>query len=167
MNYLLQKQLLCILLLISSISFGQKGDSFFENVAITDINTVDNGDNTFYYTITLKDFSKLEALPSGLGLNGYIFMDNGQFNDAKANDGIYSSKEHKPLSWLTSHPINKKVFYDQEFKYQNSLQRSARGLSCKFERCGCPCSNGYSCPACDWHGFNCWIITECQIGIDF
>lgn len=145
---------------------SQNKDSFFENVAITNIIAVEQEAKTFYYELTIEDFSGKEILPKGFGLAGYTFADNGEFNDKTKGDGIYSSIETKSLNYLKSNPIKYTIVHDQSFKFMSQLLSNGKRaiISCTFVPCGCPCSNGINCGACAQFGWTCWRLTECDIG---
>jgi hypothetical protein len=153
-----------IFMLVSNFTYSQMADGKYidENVAIIDVSTIDVGKNMVASVIALKDFNGSKSLPEGFSLNGYTFMDNGNFNDRKANDGRYTSKETKVNSNLKNNSKLNTVFTTGSFQYQNELNYQYRGIGCSFERCGCPSSCG-SCPACDWYGWDCWRIKECEL----
>lgn len=170
-NLKIFKQVVIVLLVcLSNSMIGQKtSDTFFENVAIIDVKAVKTNDGKYHYELKLKDFSGREVMPEGFGLKGQAFMDNGKYNDRKANDGIYTAREKIPQKKLTEKPISQTVFYDESFKYINLLpsDNQQRGIGCKFKRCGCPCSTGLTCVVCMEFGWSCWIATECELIFDF
>jgi hypothetical protein len=165
MKYLKKIILFVVLfVMVSNFTYSQMADGKYidENVAIIDVSTIDVGKNMVASVITLKDFNGSKSLPEGFSLNGYTFMDNGNFNDRKANDGHYTSKETKVNSNLKNNSKLNTVFTTSSFQYQNELNYQYRGIGCSFERCGCPSSCG-SCPACDWYGWDCWRVKECEL----
>jgi hypothetical protein len=165
MKYLKKTVLFVVIFVMASnFTYSQMADGKYidENVAIIDVSTIDVGKNMIASVITLKDFNGSKSLPEGFSLNGYTFMDNGNFNDRKANDGRYTSKETKVNSNLKNNNKLNTVFTTSSFQYQNELNYQYRGIGCSFERCGCPSSCG-SCPACDWYGWDCWRVKECEI----
>jgi len=155
-----------LFIFVSNIIHSQVSDVLFENIAITNIKAIEKTNGKFYYELTLKDFSGQNLLPEGFGLSGHTFMDNGNFNDKKANDGIYTAKEETSIAKLREHPITQTVIYDESFKFENKLKISQRGVGCKIRSCGCPCDDGINCPACSIFGFNCWTIYDCEFIID-
>lgn len=157
-----------MILTISIVSNAQESTTFFQNVAITDMDAVKNQNGTFQYSLTLTDFSGKEILPAGFGLYGYIFADDGKNGDKKANDGIYTARQKRNINILKNNPIKNTTFYDSSFRHQNRLVGSSNqriGISCKVEKCGCPCSNGNNCGACSQLGWSSWMITECEVDL--
>ena len=169
MKYLKKFAILIILILVNHTVNAQTESYFQENIAITDLEAVKLTDGTFFYQLRLKDFGKGKLLPEGFGISGYSFMDNGQFNDAVAGDGIYAAQQTLDSKLLKSQPITKTTFYDQKFKHNQSLLDSGGttindGVGCRFRLCGCPCSS-YPCPVCELFGWSCWEPYDCEIFI--
>ncbi len=165
MRYLKNTILLVVIfVMVSNFAYSQvaEGKYIDENVAIVDVSTIDVGKNMVASVITLKDFNGSQSLPEGFSLNGYTFMDNGNFNDRIANDGRYTSLETAVNSNLKNKGKPNTIFTTSSFRYQNELNYQYRGIGCTFERCGCPSSCG-SCPACDMFSWDCWRVKECEI----
>lgn len=169
MKYLKTLPIIILLLCLNQTVEAQSETYFKENMAITDLAAVKNTNGTFYYQLKLKNYGKRKVLPEGFGMKGQVFMDNGQFNDAVAGDGIYTSMEHLDAGLLKSRPITKTTFYDVDFQHIGSLSGTGgttinQGVGCKFRQCGCPCSS-YPCPACTIFGWSCWEPYDCEISI--
>ncbi len=171
------------LLYFSSIGQQSKGDKITDdylnqNIAFTKIEKRNLESGLYLVEISVKDFNKSESLPVGFGLKGLAFSDDGKKNDLKANDGIYTSTTALNLSEKQSDILGRQIVgssfqYYQEL-YLNSSSNNVNHLlqvsqvysifKCKFKKCGCPCPQG-SCPACEWFGWQCWEVTECEIGL--
>jgi hypothetical protein len=150
--------------LISSKTFAQTQQYIQENIAITNVAYLDQNDGSFIIKVQLKDYGGKNQLPEGFGLNGITFSDNGKNNDTKAGDGIYYSKERGDYKKISGKTPKYTTVTDVTFKHGSKLGKTT-GITCKFKKCGCPCPDGGTCPACEWWGWSCWELTECEIGI--
>ncbi|MEP2936646.1 MAG: hypothetical protein ABJM06_10420 [Gilvibacter sp.] len=162
------KLTILILILFGSISsnaIAQTEKYLQQNIAITDLEYIDQNDGSFIIKLTLTDFGGKNQLPPGFALNGVVFSDDGKKNDPKAGDGIYYSHERGDYKKISGKTPKNKTFMDVTFKHGSKLGRGT-GISCKFKKCGCPCPGGVTCPVCIWWGWSCWEVTECEIGID-
>lgn len=147
-----------------------------ENIALTNITGRSISAVDFVYEITVKDFKKTIPLPEGFGLNGKVFSDNGQGFDLVKNDGIYTSHESYKMDASNAKVRQQpQTVFDESFRYGASLKQagaagtdvSGPGISCKIRKCGCPCSNGGTCPACEWWGWQCLQLYDCVVTIGF
>ena len=151
-------------------------DYLNQNIAFTKIEKRSLETGLYFVEITVKDFNKSAILPLGFGLKGLAFSDNGKQNDLKAGDGIYTSTTALNFSGKESDILGRQIV-GSSFKYYNELYTNFssyqsntllqdsqvnRIIKCKFRKCGCPCPSG-SCPACDWFGWQCWEIIECEV----
>lgn len=171
------------MLALTAHSYGQKQlmewpESYLrENIAFTDFRGREISSTSFVYELKVTDFKKTVPLPAGFGLNGKVFSDDGQGNDKVRGDGIYTSHE----TFLSS-AANAKIraeslsIVDQSFRHGVSLRQAQTessvedvgpGIKCKFRKCGCPCTNGKTCYACKWWGWQCVEIVECEVEIGF
>ena len=167
--------------LISSFAQGQRQPTEWsetylrENIALSNITGRAISAQDFVYEMKVTDFKKTIPLPEGFGLNGKVFSDNGQGFDLVKGDGIYTSHESYRMD-----ASNVKVrqqpqtVFDESFKHKSSLRQggsstdvSGPGISCKIRKCGCPCSNGNTCPACEWWGWQCLQLYDCVVTIGF
>lgn len=160
-----------------------------ENVAFLDMRTrtVDNG--SYVREIVVVDFKKSEKLIENFGLEEDLFSDNGQGFDARAGDGIYTSKKSYPHTekvpfesvGRVKSAVNK-IITNNRFNYKEQLY-SIIGipsedasikigiptvkvhLECDAERCDCP--SQCLCIACDM-GWTSWCIDwkNCKIDVD-
>ncbi|MFZ1527418.1 MAG: hypothetical protein WAT19_01625 [Ferruginibacter sp.] len=153
----------------SDISF----DYIKKSVAITKTAAREISKTEYVVELTLTDYAGTQKLPTGFGLKNAVFVDDGIGNDLKAGDGVYTSKEKFLFKTASRQDLEKNtVYFDESFSYIAKIgtDKSLIGkikFSCKFTKCGCPCSDGGTCPACTWWGHSCWIISECEIGIEF
>jgi len=147
-----------------------------ENIAFTNITGRSISAQDFVYEMKVTDFKKTIPLPTGFGLNGKVFSDNGQGFDLVKGDGIYTSHEAYQMDASNARVRQQpQTVFDESFKYGSTLKQAAGGstdvsgpgISCKIRKCGCPCSNGSTCPACEWWGWQCLQLYDCVVTIGF
>jgi len=144
-----------------------------ENVAFTNISGRAVSADKFVYEIEVADFKKTVPMPPGFGLNGIVFADNGLGNDLVKGDGIYTSDDLFQMTAERSSLIQKNYsVYDEAFLFEQNLKEagsetevSGPGIKCKIRKCGCPCRNGYSCRACEWWGWQCLQLYDCEVSL--
>jgi hypothetical protein len=156
---------------------------FQKNVAITNARVRSLNATTYVRELLLVDFAKQEPLMGSFGFRTDGFFDDGQGNDAKAGDGIYTSRntyEHsgsvpylreQPVRSVVSGPITDYAFlHDQALN--NNIQggggktalAAGPGIKVKLVRCSCP--QECRCLACDWGWTNwCLAVEEVEIEI--
>lgn len=174
---------------LTADSFGQKqlmewSENYLqENISFTDLKSREVTATTVVYEVRVTDHRKLLPLPVGFGFNGKVFADNGRGYDRVSGDGIYTTMEAYPVTAgsarLKQNPVS---IIDQSFKYNNSVSMKQAGesgsdgvlddgpgikIKCKFKKCGCPCTNGKTCTACEWWGWQCIMIESCEVEVAF
>jgi len=136
---------------------------FVENIAFTNLNKLKLNETEFVYELTFQNFGESDILPEGFGFNNLTIMDNGEGNDRIANDGIYTSLEQFSIAELGL-KVQFEPICDEKFKHKKEIGISnEKILSCEFQPCGCPCSDG-TCPACTNFGWSCWELISCTVG---
>lgn len=142
-----------------------------QNIAMTKISAKAINSTSYAAEITLTDFAKTTALPVGFGFQGLVYADDGQGYDKIRGDGLYTAKSLSKFTngYVKTKELNK-VIYDESFSYSQNLEKDQNlagkvGIKCKFKKCGCPCSDGGTCPACTWWGWSCWEIVDCEVEI--
>jgi hypothetical protein len=172
----MKKIILCLTLVLSvAIGFSQtkSNDSYSEKALNEDLEfskieakVLKNG--AYYIELTLVNYSKTEKLPIGFGFDNKIFGDDGQGNDLKAGDGIYSSKEELIFKNGPPESLVKDFSIVGANFNQKNMQSKRAGIGCKFVKIPCPTPSNYnSCYACDHWGWPCFELTECEISIGF
>ncbi len=146
-----------------------------ENVAFTSIKGRSVSVENFVYEIKVTDFNKSISMPVGFGLNGIVFSDDGLGNDLVKGDGVYTSREQVKATEGNARVLERSYsFHDESFKYTAAFRQagesggtevSGPGIKCKFRKCGCPCRSGYTCRACEWWGWQCWEVYDCEISL--
>jgi hypothetical protein len=113
-------------------------------------------------------------MPAGFGLNGIVLTDNGLGYDLVKGDGIFTSDEMFTVTPERSRTIsNNYTVFDERFVHTEDLRSSGEsgsevsgpGIKCKIRKCGCPCRAGYSCRACEWWGWQCLELYDCEVSI--
>ena len=165
------KKYICILglLLFSTSLFAQKESNEWteeyikHNIAFTNITARVISSDLYVCEIRVTDYSKSLPMPDGFGLNKVTFSDNGEGNDLVKGDGVYSSMD--PIKFLNGKPdVLTKGYniFDENYKGKFQTGVSTEGFGCKIRKCGCPCPT-YTCRACEWWGWSCMELYDCEI----
>ncbi|MEX1203061.1 MAG: hypothetical protein WEA59_07450 [Ferruginibacter sp.] len=143
-----------------------------QNIAFTKTAARAVTSSTYATEITLTDFAKISPLPTGFGFQGLVFADDGKGYDKIRGDGVYSSKSlSKFKNGYAAYKESNQVAYDESFSYKDQIDKDGGlenkvKISCKFKKCGCPCTSGGTCIACTQWGWSCWEIVECEISFE-
>ena len=127
-------------------------------------------------TITIVNFdNRFKLLPAYL-IDGIEYCDNGQYNDAVAGDGIFTSVKKFNIT-LGKSATGIEVAKGEDFKYEKEMQaflssefKDQRGVgigfSCKVRTITCPETNWWN---------SCWPLSspctciefyDCEVGLE-
>lgn len=166
--------------------------SFFEkNMAIIDISIMSISKSHYIKELKIKNFSETKWEYEVFSTQNGVYLDNGQYNDKKAGDGIYTSMDtfeyDKDIKYNKDQPkesiINAPIF-NSKFEYTDDLIRyTDKAQSTKFTEMNYPSSSvkpggeiGLTCDiefgtcqcrAHSWGWCNCCCaqITNCKFSI--
>ena len=133
------------------------------NIAFTNIKARVITSDFYICEITVTDLSKSLPMPMGFGLNGQTFADNGVGNDLVRGDGVYSSTDQIKFLKVQPEILAKRYkIFDENYQGKSQTGVSSDGFGCKIRKCGCPCPT-YTCRACEWWGWSCLELYDCEI----
>lgn len=100
-----------------------------ENVSFVDARIRSINLDKYVREIVLNNHSTLKLMPSSLIFEDTYFVDNGTFNDLKANDGVYSSTDYFDYNANIKYDQNNltvsamsEIIVDKSFKYRDQLK---------------------------------------------
>lgn len=168
-----------LLLMQFTIVNGQSIDELMmQNVAFEKLSVRSINKSEYAREVTVRNFSSKTEFTNLIFLNE-LFTDDGEGNDLRAGDGIYTSlKNYNHNKDVRFKGLNNSIivsdnwYFAKDFKHKDKLDITKNrdgggggGIEIEADVCFCSCGSCY-CPACKWFdSLGCWYFCDGKISI--